>query len=256
MQGSRRDDRLSFRAPKISIHMPKNTLKELKDIRRELVERKPTLVHKLTKQGRTLVCIEGFPRSGNSFACELLKQAGLREMVGRMWHVAHHSHKVQSVLLAVNMDLPTIVLIRDPRQAIESVLIYGGEEITDALIDTTVNRYLRFYRGVDSVRDRVFISDFSLHALQPEEFIRQVNARFGWSFVMPEVETTRAAFIVGIHEAIKARSERHHHENAELRQGTPSEEREQLRAAIGNRVADHALLPKCQNLYAGLIARA
>lgn len=62
----------------------------------------------------TQLCIEGFLRSGNSFAVALVNQhyPGLA--------IAHHTHCIAALRLARRHSVPTIVLIRDPLDAIAS----------------------------------------------------------------------------------------------------------------------------------------
>ena len=68
----------------------------------------------------TDVVIEGFPRSANSFALAAFRsvnQGGLR--------IATHVHSPAQVLYAVENDIPAMVLIREPDEAILSLGAYA-----------------------------------------------------------------------------------------------------------------------------------
>jgi len=64
----------------------------------------------------TNLVIEGFPRSGNSYVMEII-----RRRLKPGWHVAHHLHLPVQVELAVRWKLPTMVLFREPDEAIISL---------------------------------------------------------------------------------------------------------------------------------------
>ena len=65
----------------------------------------------------TQICIEGFPRSGNTYSVSAFKLAnkGIK--------ISHHLHVPAQVLLAVQYQIPTIVVIRNPLDAVTSLLI-------------------------------------------------------------------------------------------------------------------------------------
>lgn len=67
--------------------------------------------------GKTVICIEGFPRCANSFAVQAFHQANDPE---RKLHVATHLHSPAHVLECLRRHIPTIVLIRKPEECIVS----------------------------------------------------------------------------------------------------------------------------------------
>src|ERR687894_957930 len=66
----------------------------------------------------TALVIEGFLRSGNTFSVAAFELAN-----GPKLHVGRHLHGAPHVLRAVRLGLPTIVLIRQPRDAVLSSLV-------------------------------------------------------------------------------------------------------------------------------------
>jgi hypothetical protein len=122
----------------------------------------------------TEICIEGFQRSGNTFAVIAFQQAQPRTI-----SIAHHVHAPGSVIVAVRMRKPTIVLIRSPDEAVLSTVIrYPHVSISQAL-----RGYRRFYSPLLRYADRVMVARFEDVTTDFGRLIRQVNQRFGTTFV-------------------------------------------------------------------------
>src|SRR5688572_15708483 len=66
----------------------------------------------------TAIVIEGFLRSGNTFSVAAFQIANGSEL-----HIGRHLHGAPHVLRAVRMGLPTLVLVRPPRDAVLSYLV-------------------------------------------------------------------------------------------------------------------------------------
>src|ERR671920_2182155 len=64
----------------------------------------------------TQLVIEGFPRSGNSFARRAFIMAQDEPQIKN--HIAHHLHVPAQVVQAARWQIPTLVLIRRPRDAV------------------------------------------------------------------------------------------------------------------------------------------
>ena len=65
-----------------------------------------------------LVVIEGFPRSGNSFARRAFIMA--QDETFDVTRIAHHLHVPAQVIRAARWRIPTLVLIRRPKDAVLS----------------------------------------------------------------------------------------------------------------------------------------
>ena len=121
----------------------------------------------------TAIVIEGFLRSGNTFSVAAFQIAN-----GRHLHVGRHLHGAPHVLRAVRLGVPTVVLVRQPRDAVLSYLI-RRDTLTpdDALLE-----YLDFYRTAWPARDGFVVGLFDLVTRDFGAVIARVNARFGTSF--------------------------------------------------------------------------
>jgi hypothetical protein len=106
--------------------------------------------------------------------------------------MGRHLHGAPHILRAVRLHLPTVVLIREPADAVASYLIRRPSLTpADALLE-----YLDFYRTAWRVRDGFVVALFDDVVSDFGAVTRRVNDRFGTSFVPyePTAENERAAF--------------------------------------------------------------
>src|SRR5436309_8002883 len=66
----------------------------------------------------TQLVIEGFQRSGNTFAVVAFEVAQPQPV-----KLAHHLHAAAQIVAAVRMGVPTLVLIRDPDESVLSHMV-------------------------------------------------------------------------------------------------------------------------------------
>ena len=121
----------------------------------------------------TAIVIEGFLRCGNTFSVAAFRIANGPEL-----HIGRHLHGAPHVLRAVRMRLPTVVLIREPRDAVLSYLI-RRDTLTpyDGLVE-----YLDFYRTAWPVRNGFVVAPFEVVTSDFGAVVDEVNHRFGTAF--------------------------------------------------------------------------
>lgn len=146
---------------------------------RTLVGRSPLLCRWLLHRSgevattETDICIEGFPRSGNTFAVIAFQQAQARTV-----SIAHHVHAPGSVIGAARLGKPALVLLREPEEAVISMVIrYPHLSLRQVL-----RGYRRFYDPLMPYRDRVVVGRFEEVIADLGGLIRQINGRFGTGF--------------------------------------------------------------------------
>lgn len=129
----------------------------------------------------TSIVIEGYLRSGNTFSVAAFAVAN-----GGDRHVGRHLHGAPHVLRAARLGVPTVVLIRQPKDAVLSYLI-RRDTLTpnDALLE-----YLDFYRIALRARGDFVVGIFDQVVRDFGVVIDQVNQRFGTDF--EPYEPTRA----------------------------------------------------------------
>lgn len=120
----------------------------------------------------TQLVIEGFPRSANTFAVVAFRKAQKQEV-----RIAHHFHVPAQVIRAVRWRIPTLVLIREPRDAVLSLTI--REPVS---VDLALMRYISFYGTIARYRDAYVLGRFEEVTSDYGKIIERVNAKFGTSF--------------------------------------------------------------------------
>ena len=121
----------------------------------------------------TDLCIEGFPRSANTFAVVALESCQPTRLT-----LAHHSHLAGQVLHAVALKIPTLVIVRNPLDAIASLHLRDPQ----LSIPFLLNEYQRFHKAILPVSDRMCIARFEQVIEDFGEVTQQLNARFGTEY--------------------------------------------------------------------------
>lgn len=121
----------------------------------------------------TELVIESFPRSGSTYVWFAFAVAQ-----GRDCAVATHTHVPAQVLRAIELGIPTLVLIRDPEPAVRSFRLREPHLAVDAMLD----RYISFYRIVSAQRHRILIADFDDAVVDVGRLTDRINARYGKTF--------------------------------------------------------------------------
>lgn len=183
------------------------------------------------------ICIEGFPRSGNSFFVATFQQ----------WNpevtIAHHSHLASNAKYYVKHNKPTVILIREPAEAIASAVAWDGK---DARIVAGVGliSYLSFYHSLNKFRQKILFLDFHEAVNQPDKCVEKINQRFGTNFCANEFtkeENTRLQNVVAQQDNFENRTE--------LNSSLPNERKGKLKKEIIPKISSHSLYGRAQSLY-------
>jgi len=121
----------------------------------------------------TEIVIEGYPRSGNTFAVVAFRQAQGREI-----EIAHHLHAAAQIKRAARLDVPAIVLIREPSEAILSLVVRDPH----ASMRWALRSYIRFYSAVVPYLEKTVVAPFATVTSDLASIIRTVNTRYGTAF--------------------------------------------------------------------------
>ena len=126
---------------------------------------------------------DGYPRSGNTFTIGLIERI-YPSLKGKG---SHHLHSIAGIKLAIKNNLPIVVMIRNPEDAIISYL-YTKKEYQlkkPNLIDELTIEYITYYNFVLNFINRIKIIHF-------DEMIKNKRVsiqRFGnWLELNPEVD--------------------------------------------------------------------
>jgi hypothetical protein len=121
----------------------------------------------------TGIVIEGFPRSGNTFAVAAFLDAQPQPI-----SVAHHLHAPAQIHHAARLGIPALVLVRDPVEAVVSLAI---REPHISLLQG-LRAYARFYRRLHPGRSSFVLADFEDTTRDFGAVIKRVNAHFDRRF--------------------------------------------------------------------------
>ncbi len=183
----------------------------------------------------TELCIEGFPRSANSYAVVAFK------LVNPKVKVAHHLHVPAQVLKSVELHIPTVLLIRAPEDAVTSFLIFQRSRE----VDYYLNLYRKFYETLLPVVDRVLVIDFRLVVGDVNQMIAGINTRFHRDYALIEPLDDRKADIL-------SRLEKYNRQffgGKVHRSVLPSGERDLWKAELKVRVEQSPAFSAARNVY-------
>lgn len=167
----------------------------------------------------TELVIEGFPRSGNSFAVNAFQMVQPRPV-----RLAHHIHAPAQIILAARRDLPILVLAREPVAAASSLVIrHPYISLRMALYE-----YIRFYETIAPYRGKFVVGLFDQVTNDYGEVIKRINQRFASGFAAFEHNEANVQKSFDMIE--QQNRQKHNGALAELRIARPSPAREKLKA--------------------------
>lgn len=124
-------------------------------------------------QRDTEFVLDGFQGSGNSFATVAFKSCQTSPV-----QLAHHLHSPAQIIQAARWKIPTLVTIRDPRDAVIS-LISRWPYVT---LRQGLRAYTGFYQSILPYVNDLVISPFDMTTQHLNVVFTEVNRRFSVSF--------------------------------------------------------------------------
>jgi len=122
----------------------------------------------------TEIVIEGFPRSGNTFAVAAFHEAQLPHDV----QMAHHAHMPAQLLEGVREGLPALLVVRDPEDSVVSLAVRAPE----IGVGGALRGWIRFHRPLLPVLDGIVVATFEQVVTDFGAVVERLNARFGTAF--------------------------------------------------------------------------
>ena len=185
------------------------------------------------------LCIEGFPRSANSFLSVAFRRYNPTAKC------AHHMHAPMQVIKSVEFGVPCIVLIRNPLDAIASVLV-----VDQALSKTlAIQSYINFYERILHLRNDVIVAEFKDVTQAAHTVIEKVNRRYGTAFRMEPIgELEKAEIFQQLQMAQQTL------QLPETLVAIPTANKKQLKAQILSDLERHPLLRRAESLYREFLA--
>lgn len=122
---------------------------------------------------KTDIVIEGFPRSANTFAVEAFLHPQNRDI-----KIAHHIHLPFQIIYACKKNIPTLVVIRNPLDAISSYLVYNQ----NINIRNAIKYYIKMYEYIYKYKDKFVIAPFEFILKYYDKIINEVNNKYNTNF--------------------------------------------------------------------------
>jgi hypothetical protein len=119
------------------------------------------------------IVIEGYPRSANTFAQVAFQIAQDERMM-----IAHHIHGPAQVTLGLRWRIPTLIIIRNPLDAIASLLV-RYPFLNPSL---AFRNYYLFYHSIEPYLPEVVLASFEEVVSNYGMTIDRVNRKFGAHF--------------------------------------------------------------------------
>ncbi|WP_024787497.1 MULTISPECIES: hypothetical protein [unclassified Lebetimonas] len=143
------------------------------------VKRKDILINKNSD-----ILIEGFPRSGNTFAVALLKS------LNKDIKIARHRHEVGHVLKALKLDKPIVILIRNPQDAVISFFLRENVSIKIGF-----EYYIHFYTNILKIckSSNLVLFNFDILIKEPKKFISIINEKYNFNLCLPDENIIKKA---------------------------------------------------------------
>jgi hypothetical protein len=188
----------------------------------------------------TQLVIEGFPRSANTFARVAFNRAQSERV-----RIAHGLHVPAQVIRASRWRIPTLVLIRKPKDAVLSFAIRDPISFDQAL-----RYYLSFYETVEEYRDAYVLGLFEEVIEDFGEVIRRINHRFGTTFSSFSHDELN---VDGVFARIEKNSRKRFGETSlENKVSRPFASREKLKREVGYELENpkrKVLISKAETVY-------
>lgn len=128
------------------------------------------------------LCLEGYPSSGTSYFNVILHY--LRPDL----KIAHHTHSLANIRMALFHQMPVVVPIREPTQAVASTVVRFGKGNSREVINKYLQDYHVWYQFVLNHLDQICVVPFTLLVADLEKTLAYLSRETGLVFPCPDVE--------------------------------------------------------------------
>lgn len=188
----------------------------------------------------TQLVIEGAARTATTFAYyNMLVSQPLT------FSIAYHIHLPAQVIRALELKIPVLVTIRNPRDAVASAVVRENFMSTKAYLE----RYLIFYRTLEPRMGEFVVADFSEIVSDFPAIIKRLNSTFGCGYTIPDD-------LPRLNAEVAECLDRHH----QCYGGGPNQSYrpnsiKKLAKAKVEFVSQQALLDRCEDIYNHYLSR-
>jgi hypothetical protein len=192
------------------------------------------------------IFVDGYPRSANTFTAIALQYCRDGGLV-----VSSHHHNPAAALAAIKNQMPVIILIRNPADAILSWTIFSGYPLK-----YNIGCYIDYYTILFPYANRVLVADFNDVTTDWPGTIDALNARYGLSLLARKLSENEQ-------QIVSARIQEFHRTNEggidEAKTSWPSTARAELKSRIAGVLSSREIQPLMEEavrVYNSFVARA
>lgn len=190
----------------------------------------------------TDLVIEGFPRSANTYALVAFRLAQRHPL-----RIAHHVHGPSQIWAAAQWNVPVLLLVREPGDAVASLLV----RYPRLSPKTCLKNYIRFYQPLLESRGAFVVGSFKMVTNSFPTVIRQLNRAFGTDFLEGRSDPDRVKEIFAAIDKLDRR-DRGAAEASPLTVARPSTDRDRLLRSTKQMLrmgASRELLEQAQSVF-------
>ncbi len=187
----------------------------------------------------TDICIEGFPRSANSYAVVAFKldNPGIKP--------GHHLHVPAQIIRACALKKPVVTVIREPREAVASFLVFQSSSNAGLYLKL----YTDFYKALLPYREQIVTADFKTVTTDFNTVIERVNQKYSTQFNEIKNLDQRQDKIFSRLKEINQQFFAGHQQKSMI----PDEQRQKTKEQVKMRVLKSSLLGAAQQIYDSFI---
>lgn len=225
---------------------------------RLLIKRHP-LVYKLAKRLRdpnaherlcskdTDLCLEGYPSSANSFTRCLLLHLDPR------LNIASHCHSIANIKIALKYGIPTVILIRNPKDVISSRMARLHPELDDdvptsKVLDEKMLMYIAFYEFVLKNIDKLLVLSFEEVVKDTEKSVSKISEAARIRFNYDDLDIVKSRVFAAMEDWTM------NHSDSE-RIALPTKRRESKKEKLKGKVEAAKYYEKTSAIYQNIMAR-
>lgn len=198
----------------------------------------------VVKKRNTDLVIEGFPRSANSFLCQTIK-----ELTNKKIRIASHLHFPFQIECAVKENIPVILLIRNPRDAIASLVLRDG----NISVKLALFYYLVFHKRLLPYRNHIFVVEFRVLTENINNVIININKKYGFQIPVNNKIDVKEIFEILKNSRDSERFRKKFGNDYIKTVSAPSKTKEDLKKGLYQKIDKYPnLLQKAEHIYCQL----
>ena len=211
---------------------------------REYIRSNPTLyrliasLRKLAGQDKKFLCeresdlcLEAYPSSANSFLCRVVKY------LNKDLNIAQHTHSIANIKIALKYNIPVVIIIRDPLEAISSRVVRFNTGIGQGIFE-----YINFYEFVAEHFDKLIVVCFEDVVKNTSSVLQKIRKSTGIALAQENLEEAKRYAFSIITNTTRERNRLH-------RIALPSEEREREKDDIKKAILGVLDYKRAEALY-------